>query len=159
MTYLALALLLAGGFSPGPGSASSGGYATIQEDGTPLTQRTTLNFTGSAITCSDSGGITVCAVTSGAGNFLEVEVDFGATGSTNASTTVTGQTWVTGTSKIWCVVTGLATADRAEGAEDAMLEGIQGQISNRSAGVGFILKASPRQGNALGKYLFHCSGS
>ncbi len=62
-------MVLVGGFTPGA-SGGAGGYATIQEDGVPLTQRTTVNFTGANITCSDSGGITVCAVSGGGGSGL-----------------------------------------------------------------------------------------
>lgn len=39
-------------------NASSGGYATIQEEGTPLTARTILNFIGSGITAADNVGNT-----------------------------------------------------------------------------------------------------
>lgn len=41
--------------------AGSSGYNLIQEEGTPLTQRTTINFVGDAITASDSGGVTQVA--------------------------------------------------------------------------------------------------
>lgn len=51
---------------PGGGS-SAGGYSTIEDEGTPLTQRSTVNFTGAGVSCSDSGGETVCNVTGGAG--------------------------------------------------------------------------------------------
>jgi hypothetical protein len=42
-------------------------YNLIQEDGASLTRRSTLNFTGTAVTCSDVGGKTECAVTGGGG--------------------------------------------------------------------------------------------
>lgn len=64
---LLLMFLLAGGFTPGIGSSSGGGYSTIEDEGTPLTQRSTVNFTGAGVSCSDSGGETVCNVTSGGG--------------------------------------------------------------------------------------------
>lgn len=67
LPLLALRLLLGGGFSPGTPTSSGGGYSTIQEDGASLTQRVTVNFTGTGITCTDSGGITVCDVPSGGG--------------------------------------------------------------------------------------------
>lgn len=38
------------------GCPSSSGYTTVQDEGSPLTQRTTLNFTGSGITCTDDSG-------------------------------------------------------------------------------------------------------
>lgn len=45
-------------------TSAGGGYATIQDEGTPLTQENTLNFTGAGVTCSDVGGVTTCAIPS-----------------------------------------------------------------------------------------------
>lgn len=42
---------------------AGGGYATCQEEGVSLTQRSTLNFVGASITCADAGGKTVCTLT------------------------------------------------------------------------------------------------
>lgn len=39
----------------------------VQDEGVKLRQRPYLNFTGTGVTCSDSGGKTVCNVTSGSG--------------------------------------------------------------------------------------------
>lgn len=75
----ALAVMLLSGFTAGASSGASG-YSTVQDQGTPLTQRSTINFTGTPITCSDSGGITVCDVSAGAGNFGTFTVDFGSDG-------------------------------------------------------------------------------
>jgi hypothetical protein len=44
-------------------SGGSGGYATVQEDGAALTQRTVLNFIGAGITATDNGGSTRTDVT------------------------------------------------------------------------------------------------
>lgn len=49
--------------STGGGSA----YATVQDEGTPLTQRATVNFVGAGVSCADSGGITVCTIAGGGG--------------------------------------------------------------------------------------------
>jgi hypothetical protein len=48
-------------------NSSSGGYATIAEEGSALTQRTTLNFIGTGITCLDNSGSsrTDCTVSAG----------------------------------------------------------------------------------------------
>lgn len=46
---------------------STGGH-TVEDEGSALTARSSLNFVGSAITCADSGGKTVCTVTSGSGD-------------------------------------------------------------------------------------------
>lgn len=49
------------------GSAAAGGYATCQEEGSSLTQRTTINFVGASVTCADAGGKTVCTFTDATG--------------------------------------------------------------------------------------------
>jgi len=51
-------LLMLNGLDNSVGTGGGGGYATIQEDGTSLTQRTTLNFIGTSITCADNAGLT-----------------------------------------------------------------------------------------------------
>lgn len=53
-----------------------GGYATIQDETTPLTQRTTVNFTGTGVTCVDNAGSsrTDCTITSGGGGLTHPEV-------------------------------------------------------------------------------------
>lgn len=38
------------------GGAGAGGYATVQEEGSSLTARTTLNFVGYGMTCADNSG-------------------------------------------------------------------------------------------------------
>ena len=42
-------------------------YTTVEDEATPLTQRTTVNFTGAGMSCADSGGKTVCTVSGGGG--------------------------------------------------------------------------------------------
>ncbi len=49
------------------GAASSGGGHTIEDEGTPLTQRDDLNFEGAGVAVADSGGKTVVTVGGGAG--------------------------------------------------------------------------------------------
>jgi hypothetical protein len=48
-------------------SGSGGGYATIDDEDTPLTQRTTLNFEGAGVTCADDTDQTTCTISGGAG--------------------------------------------------------------------------------------------
>lgn len=67
MLALLAALMLSSPRLVQPGGGSAGGYSTVEDEGTPLTQRTTVNFTGAGVTCSDSGGETVCTVAGGAG--------------------------------------------------------------------------------------------
>lgn len=38
---------------------------TIEDEGTGLTQRTNVNFTGAGVSCADSGGKTVCTISGG----------------------------------------------------------------------------------------------
>lgn len=63
-------------------SGGSGGGHIIEDEGTPVTQRATLNFTGSGVTVTDSGGKTVVDITSGggtaAGNLGEIQYSDGS---------------------------------------------------------------------------------
>lgn len=43
-------------------AASGSGYDTVEDEGTPLTQRTTINFAGAGVTAADSGGKTVVTI-------------------------------------------------------------------------------------------------
>ena len=43
------------------------GYSTIEDEATPLTQRTTLDFTGAGVTCTDTGAKTQCSIPGGGG--------------------------------------------------------------------------------------------
>lgn len=45
----------------------SGGGHTIEDEGTPLTQQTSLNFVGAGVTAADSGGKTVVTIPGGGG--------------------------------------------------------------------------------------------
>lgn len=125
-----------------------------------------------ALTCSgtdklsgfDAAGAMVCATdqtSTGGGspaNFAEVTVSFPATGSDMVSTVVTGQTWVTTSSKIVCEVTLLATSTRNEGDEDGSIENMHAAVHSRVAGTGFTLVVVPDTGDASGDYKFHCIG-
>ena len=84
--------------------SGGGGYNIIQNEGTPLTQRTTMNFLGTAVNAVDNPGtgVTDITITAGAGNvpdgtaqFQHLEwngtswinqqtLDFGANSATNA---------------------------------------------------------------------------
>lgn len=46
---------------------TGGGYATIDDEDTPLTQRSTLNFEGAGVTCVDDTDQTTCTIGTGAG--------------------------------------------------------------------------------------------
>lgn len=47
-------------------SGGGGGYATIQDEGSNLTVRTILNFTGSGVACADDTTKTTCTINAGA---------------------------------------------------------------------------------------------
>ncbi len=117
------------------------------------TEKLTSNGTSwSCATDLNSGG-------SGGGRYTAVLLDFGATESDDvASTTVTGQTWVTANSRIMCAPTMHATSSRAEGAEDAVVEGLTVAVHSRVVGTGFTVTAAAREGTT-GVYQVVCSGS
>lgn len=48
----------------------------IEDEGSTLTKRTNVNFVGSAITCADSGGKTVCTVTGGSASAVKIYEEF-----------------------------------------------------------------------------------
>ncbi len=52
---------------------NSAGYDTIDEEGSPLTQRSELNFVGAGVTASDDGEKTVVTIPSGGGHIIEDE--------------------------------------------------------------------------------------
>lgn len=95
----------------------------------------------------------------GSSNFVEVELDFGVfPGSNKATEVVTGQAWVLSTSIINCQVTMFASADRADGAEDPIIEEFWLGVSARVAATGFTVTGRPSLGKAVGKYTVHCIG-
>lgn len=47
--------------------SSGGGGHTIEDEGTPLTQRSNMNFTGAGVTVTDVGAKTVVTINGGAG--------------------------------------------------------------------------------------------
>lgn len=50
-----------------PATSGAGGGHTIEDEGTPLTQRDTLNFVGAGVTVTDAGGKTVVTIPGGGG--------------------------------------------------------------------------------------------
>ncbi len=42
-----------------------GGYNLVQDEGAPLTKRSTIDFTGAGVTCTDTGAKTACDIPSG----------------------------------------------------------------------------------------------
>lgn len=71
-SLLALTLLLVT-FGYGSGIVPAA-YNLVQNAGTPLARRTTINFTGAGVTASDSGGVTTVTIaggTGGSGNYSQ----------------------------------------------------------------------------------------
>jgi hypothetical protein len=128
--------------------------------------------TGAALVCSgtdkmtgfDAAGAMQCSTDLGGGaapNYVEVDADFGV-GSVLAeqgivTVVVTGQAWVTATSKIVCNPTMYATSTRDEGMEDAVLDHLEAFVYSRVVGTGFTLAATAPTG-AVGIYKFNCIG-
>lgn len=53
------------------GSSSSdydGGYLVVQDEGSSLARRSTVDFTGTGVTCSDTGSKTSCSIPGGSGS-------------------------------------------------------------------------------------------
>jgi hypothetical protein len=91
-------------------------------------------------------------------NTVEATVDFGATGSFDATATITGQVWVTATSHVTCSPTMMSTADRPDGSDDALLDQLTVAAYARVAGTGFTVKAhAPNR--AFGRFVVQCTGS
>lgn len=142
------------GFQPPPG-------VSIQDEAVAQGRARTLNCAGAGITCAVAAGVATFTVPGGGGgsaNVVAVEVDFTASGNTNASTVVIGQAWVTATSVILCGPTLFATADRTDGMEDALIEGLTTAVSARVVGTGFTVHAAPTFGRAIGRYSISCTG-
>ncbi|UOF79746.1 hypothetical protein [Caudoviricetes sp.] len=153
-----LSVLLAG-FSPGPGGSSGTVYnQTIEDEGTPLIQRTNVNFTGTGVSCTDSGGKTVCTISGGgAGPANVVEQSIAITGGgTFFQSVVTGQTWVSSGSKVVCST--FATSVDGLTVEAITVGALDIAVSDLVAGTGFTINVfSP---NGLdGTIRVHCTGA
>ncbi|HEY8741647.1 MAG TPA: hypothetical protein VIU62_00995, partial [Chloroflexota bacterium] len=42
-------------------------YDTVEDEGTPLAQRSTVNFVGAGVSAADSGGVTTVTISGGTG--------------------------------------------------------------------------------------------
>ena len=89
-------------------------------------------------------------------NYVEVFVDFGSMPSTDAVTFVSGQPWVTNTSKVVAQVYGI-TSDHPS-AEEQLIEQLQVTVSEIVFGTGFTLYAHAPL-DTFGQYKVHCVGA
>lgn len=48
-------------------TAGGSGYSVVQDEGTPLTARSTINFVGAGVTATDSGSVTTVTIPGGGG--------------------------------------------------------------------------------------------
>ena len=60
-------LVLSAASGGGGSSDFDGGYNLVQDEGAPLTKRTTIDFTGAGVTCTDTGAKTSCSIAGGGG--------------------------------------------------------------------------------------------
>ena len=91
-------------------AAITEGHA-IEDEGSALTQRATLNFTGAGVTVSDVAGKTTVEVAGGGGSWTEVEVDFGTAPVYGAEFVITDAA-ITAASKVQVLPCGKAAAGR-----------------------------------------------
>lgn len=150
MPAVVLALALGGGFSPGAD------YNLVRDEGTDLVKRQTINFTGAGVSCTDSGGVTTCNITSGGGggNFTEQSVVL-SNGAGVYSLVATGLAWVTATSRVVCSVFG-TTADSLT-PEAIAAAGLTVSVSDRVAATGFTIYLNSPYG-LNGTVRVHCTG-
>lgn len=132
----------------GGSSDYDGGYLVVEDEGVALTRRTTLGFTGAGVTCSDSGGKTVCTISGGGGGSVNVASGVASFdgGAFDALTTVTAA-WATPSSSIVCSPTG----------EEASVEGLVTTVVTRGSG-SFVVRSEPRNGTHWGDLPFSCIG-
>ncbi len=152
-----LTLNASGGGGGGGGAPVDGGYVVWTSVGSS-NERVLTAGASISLDTSTPGQIIINATGApGSANFVEVDVPFGA-GDELVTVIVTGQAWVTGTSRIVCSPTMLATTTRLEAEEDAVAEGLTLAVHSRVAGVGFSITAAPKVGYAYGTFKVHCTG-
>lgn len=151
LTFLATMLL--SGFTAGA-SSGSGGYSTIEDEGVPRTQRTTVNFTGAGVSCVDSGGKTVCTISGGAGGGNWTTATVTLTNGMGRATV--SAAWVSGASHPICtpVLDPGTTNVNSDVVQMAMLSTGAG---NLVAGVSFDIYVVSATG-ANGDFKFNCTG-
>ncbi len=76
---------------------------TVEDEGVPLTQRSTINFVGAGVSAADSGGETVVTIPGGGAGASAtiVEVNLGATATWRGRFTITDAA-ISATSKVLC---------------------------------------------------------
>lgn len=143
--------------SPVAAQVSAPTSIDIQDEGTSQGRIRAINCVGSGVTCTASSSTGTLTIGGGsAGNFLEVSVDLGTSGGLVFSLTVTGQSWVTGTSKVVCNT--FSTAADGQTVETAYAAGFSVNVSTLVVSTGFDIGIYNPHG-ATGIFRFHCSGA
>ena len=138
----------------GGGAPTNASYLVLGTNATLTNERVLTAGTGITLTDGGAGGNLTIA-SSGGGNTATAIVDFGSgKGDYSASTVVTGQTWVTSSSKI---LTSVIDYGGENTAEDASVEGLTITIGDLIAGTGFTVYAASPFGS-VGKYQIACMG-
>lgn len=97
------------------------GYALIDDEGTPLTAQTTLNFTGAGVTCVNdgAGSETDCDIPGGSGGYATIEdEDSALTQFTILNFTGAGVVCTNGASQTDCTIAGGAGGEDLQGTYD-----------------------------------------
>jgi hypothetical protein len=75
-------------------AGGGGGYATVQDEGSALTQRSTVNFAGGGVTCVDNAGSTRTDCTVPEGYEFLGSTTMAATAATSATITFSARTYI-----------------------------------------------------------------
>lgn len=96
------------GVPAGLADGDDAGYVTVQDEGTPLTARSTVDFTGSGVTCADTGAKTQCTISGGGGSGYATidDEDTPLTQRTTLNFEGTGISCVDDTDQTTCTVAG-----------------------------------------------------
>jgi hypothetical protein len=145
-----LSVVLSGGLGPAPG-------VVLQNGGTTVGRVTTLNCT-TGVLCSAVGavGTVISTGISGGGNFGSTTISFGSgVSSATARTTVTGQTWVTASSKI--LANPFCDGQNGNTMENCWISNMNCYVANLVVGTGFdVVCFAPF--NASGTFTINYTG-
>ena len=87
---------------PGPIVVPGAAVTAIEDKGTPVSSRSTINFEGDGVVVSDSDGKTIVTIAGGSGaSATTVEKDLGSTAKTSGKFTITDAA-ISATSKVLC---------------------------------------------------------
>jgi hypothetical protein len=149
--------------SAGPGSIDGGvslpygaPVVTWQTDATLPSQRTLTAGTNVTLSTATPGQIIISSTGGGGGSANVVEASLALTDTGYFAVTVTGQTWVTASSKVLCQPFG-TTADGLT-PETIAVAGLDAVAANLVVSTGFdVLVFNPR--GLVGTVRFHCTGA